>query len=267
MQMGSAQRIGARWFATLGILVVVGACSATTDGAAISVAPSGPVAATQAVPSATAGPSATATATAGSSASTAASLAPGRVVGHVIGGSGNPTYSVEALEGWSTEDGGFIVSEAGSALGISVWDVGQVPSDPCHPIKTLADPGPSVDDLVDALVAQKTRNATKPVDVTIAGHPATFLQWSVPADMVMTGDADFVGCDVQDNGHLDFVSWRGDGQGSRYQQMPGQVDRLWVLEVDGHRLLIDATYTLDVPEADRDELQRLVESIEFTVSR
>ena len=129
-------------------------------------------------------------------------------------------------------------------MGFSVWDVAEVPTDPCHPLTTMRDPGPTVDDLVKALVAQKSRDASKPQAVTVDGHPGQYLEWSVPKDAEVVGDADFVGCDVQDNGHLDFVSWMAARGGERYQQEAGQVDRLWILDLDGHRLLADATYSL-----------------------
>ena len=75
--------------------------------------------------------------------------------------------------------------------------------------------------------------------MTFAGYAGKYLEWSVPDDMVVTGDADFDGCDSwPDNGHRDFVSWLSTGDGERYQQVAGQVDRLWVLDVDGQRLLI-----------------------------
>jgi hypothetical protein len=81
----------------------------------------------------------------------------------------------------------------------------------------------------------------------------------------VTGDADFEGCDVEpSNGHRDFVSWFGNGEGERYQQVAGQVDMLWVLDVEGQRLLIDATYPPDTPGSDRAQLRTIVESIRFT---
>jgi hypothetical protein len=38
-----------------------------------------------------------------------------------------------------------------------------------------------------------------------------------------------------------FESWTGDGTAGtdRYQQGPGQIDRLWILDVEGRRLVID----------------------------
>ena len=110
---------------------------------------------------------------------------------------------------------------------MSVWDVGKVPRHPCHWRGRLYDPGPTVDDLVEALVSQPLRNASSPTDVTLAGYRGRYLEWSVPSDMIVTGDADFEGCDVEpSNGHRDFVSWLGDGYGERYQQFAGQIDRL-----------------------------------------
>ena len=101
--------------------------------------------------------------------------------------------------------------------------------------------------------------------MTLGGYRGSYLEWSVPADMVVTGDADFKGCDVEpSNGHRDFVSWLGNGYGERYQQVAGQVDMLWVLDVDGQRLLVDATYSPDTTEADRAELASIVESLRFT---
>jgi hypothetical protein len=197
-----------------------------------------------------------------------ASLRPGdqRVTGQVLGTGSYPTYTLDVPDGWEA-GGHFTVksfSDPDPVMGVSVWDVGQVYGDPCHWQGTLADPGPTVDDLVAALVAQPTRNATAPVDVTLAGYAGRHLEWSVPADMVVTGDSDFAGCDIEpSNGHRDFNSWVGNGQGSRYQQVAGQVDRLWILDVDGQRLLVDATYSPDTTEADRNEQQRVVESLRF----
>jgi hypothetical protein len=41
--------------------------------------------------------------------------------------------------------------------------------------------------------------------------------------------------------------------GNRYEQVSGQVDRLWVLDVNGERLVVDATYSPDTIQADRNE--------------
>ncbi len=111
------------------------------------------------------------------------------------------------------------------------------------------------------------RKAPKPTEVTLGGYSGKYLEWSVPQHWVVTGDGDFKGCDVQDDSHRDFVSWHGHGgDGQRWQQMAGQVDRLWVLDVNGQRLVVDANYTPGTTQAQRDEEDRVVQSIQFVGS-
>ncbi len=55
----------------------------------------------------------------------------------------------------------------------------------------------------------------------------------------------------------------GIGNGERYEQVPSPVDQLWVLDVNGRRLLVDATYSPDTSQADRAELDQIVKSLHF----
>jgi hypothetical protein len=155
----------------------------------------------------------------------------------------------------------------GASRGVSFWDVGKVARNPCHSIGHLYDPGPTVDDLVAALEAQSMRDATAPTDVALAGYAGKYLEWSVPTHWKVTGDSDFAGCDVQANGHRDFVSWLGNGgEGERWQQMAGQVDRLWILNVNGQRLVVDASHSPDTTKAQLDEEDQIVHSLEFVTA-
>jgi hypothetical protein len=184
--------------------------------------------------------------------------------GTPAGGGDHPDFWVHAPRSWSAN--GFYVWDDtdGPWLAISVWDVGEVARNPCHSIGHLYDPGPTVDDLAGALEGQALRHATEPTAVTLAGYDGKYLEWSVPTGAVVTGDSDFAGCDVQPNGHRDFVSWLGKGgDGERYQQMAGQVDRLWILNVAGQRLVIDATHSPDATQAQLDEEDRIVRSLWF----
>jgi hypothetical protein len=201
-----------------------------------------------------------------SAASTAMPTDPQRrsIDGQVLGTGDQPGYTVQAPSSWHTEGNFFVVKDVGGVLGIGVWDVKRVPRDPCHWKGNLSDPGPTVDDLVEALTGQRMRHATDPVDVSLGGYRGTFVEWSVPEDAVVTGDADFQGCDIEpSSGHRDFVSWFDSKTSDRYQQVAGQVDLLWILDVNGQRLVVDATYSPDITEADRDELREVVESIRF----
>ena len=144
-------------------------------------------------------------------------------------------------------------------MGLSVWDAIQVPTDPCRWSSTMTTPGPTVDDLVKALVAQRTRNASAPAEATLAGYKGVYLEWSVPPDMV-----DGENCDKwPDNGYRDFVSFLGVGGSERYEQLANQIDRLWVLDVNGQRLVVDATYSADATDAQKTELGQVAESLRF----
>lgn len=243
-----------RWPVAAAAVLAVCACTNAQQGPSQAAAPAAAALPSE-QPSTTPSPSAAALDASGS--------APRRVAGVPVGGSDTLGYTVEIpATGWE-HDASFTLKESGPSIGFSVWDVGRVPSDPCHPLTTMGDPGPTVEDLAQALVAQASRNASTPSPVTLAGHDGLFLEWSVPADAVVTGDADFEGCDVQANGHKDFVSWRGDGGGTRYQQAAGQIDQLWILDVNGHRLLVDASWSPGASPAARDELSAIVASLEF----
>jgi len=184
----------------------------------------------------------------------------------VFGSGDHEGFRVQTPRGWYSPDGRTVLKRGPEVLAVSVWDVEKVPRDACHWRGTLGEPGPTVDDLVGALVAQKPRIATEPTEGTLGGYPGRYLEWLVPADMVVTGDADFHGCDSQENGHLDFVGWFSNLDAEQYAQVAGQVDRLWVLDVDGQRLLVDAAYSPDTTHADRSELDQVAESIRFTLA-
>ena len=224
-----------RWFATAMVLAVTACSEATAEGPR-SASPEAPSPAEATLTS---------------------------LEGNIVGDADHPGYAVEVPDGWSTSGDLFIVKSGADVVGMSVWDVAQVPRHPCHWKRTMSTVGPSVDDLVDALSSQQLRDPTEPTDITLAGHHGRYLELSVPSDWVVTGDADFEGCDDSGNGHQDFVSWLGRDEGDRFQQVAGQVDRVWVLDVDGQTLVVDATYTPATSEAVREELDQVVASIRF----
>ena len=178
-----------------------------------------------------------------------------------LGTGQHPAVTVEAPSDWTPFKDFGVTSDC---CGVSFWDVGEVAQNPCHSIGHLSDPGPTVDDLVTALESQPMRHATSPEDVTLGGYRGQYLQWSVPTHWKVTGDGDFAGCDVQPNGHRDFVSWWGSGNvGERWQQEAGQVDRLWVLDVNGQRLVIDASHSPGATTTQLDQQDQIVRSIRF----
>jgi hypothetical protein len=170
-----------------------------------------------------------------------------------------PAALLTVPKGWSNLDG-WLVHRGGigsTPVSVQFWSVAQVYGNPCKWQGTLFTPGPTVDDLVKALVARPLRNATKPTAVMVDGNPGKYLEWSVPAGI------DFATCDVDQGTHY-FESWKGPLDSDRYQQAPGQIDRLWILNISGDRLVIDAFSMPSATSAEIKELLGVVASIRFS---
>jgi hypothetical protein len=148
--------------------------------------------------------------------------------------------------GWGLNDGG--------ALSVSFWDVDKVYSTGCRwRRKPKIDPGRTVDGLARALAARPLRHSSSPTAVVLAGFHGKYLRWSVPSKI------NFTRC-----GQGYFESWTGRGWATdRWQQGPGQVDRLWILDVNGKRLVIDANYLPWATREQRAGLDHIVHSIRF----
>lgn len=139
-------------------------------------------------------------------------------------------------------------------MAIGFWDVDAVYEQPCSG-GTLIQPGPTVADLARALGEQPMRDATEPVDIVVDGFKGLQMELSVPAHF------DFSKCDDGD-----FDSWisdLGSWNSRRYHQGPGQVDRLWILDIDGERLVVGASFMPSTDAKDRKELWMVMESIRF----
>ncbi|WP_404434542.1 hypothetical protein LG299_07815 [Microbacterium lacus] len=173
-----------------------------------------------------------------------------------------PSFQASAPRTWNAVDGWVLnrdpcadagCTEEDTMMAVMWWRVTEVYAEPCNWQGSTFDPGQTVTDLATALSAVPTRNASEPVPTSVDGAQGLYLEWSVPSD------ADFAVCD---DGI--FESWTGDVGGTdRYQQAPGQVDRIWIVDVDGERLVINAFFLPATPEADRREIDAVINSIEF----
>ena len=106
--------------------------------------------------------------------------------------------------------------------------------------------GPTVDDLATALENQLTREATTS-DVTLDGYTGKLVKMTVPTDAVFTD------CDSGE-----FRSWDG-----RYHQGPGQQDDVYILDVEGFRLVIDTLSYPGSSAADLEKLQQMLDTIQI----
>jgi len=116
----------------------------------------------------------------------------------------------------------------------------------------LGDPiGPSAADLAAAVsTARGTELVVGPSDVTVGGRAAQHVVLTVRED---------AGCDP---GY--FFAWREDFGGAFWAATEvGDTIRVWIVDFDGKRLVIEAETNKDANSALEREIQQIVESIRF----
>lgn len=128
---------------------------------------------------------------------------------------------------------------------LGLWTVGKIQRDACRrPSHDYVKPGPSVEDLVNLLAAQKGTRATAPEPVTLAGHDALHLGLTGPRDLGTCGENAGI------SNSRGFYSDR-------------QVDLLWILDVDGRRVVVDASFGPTATRSEKDALVAMVRSLQF----
>lgn len=185
---------------------------------------------------------------------------------HVLVEEGVPMTVTIPAPDWYGEPGDGILIKSDQAdppdgAGMIVFaDEGDISvyGDPCDWLSTRPDtPAATVDEVVTALASQPSRDASEPVDVTVDGYAGKSITLRVPDDAVFEAGR-FTECD---NGEFRTLVEGADG--ARYHQGPGQIDKLWILDVDGEIVVIDVAYYDETPQAVRDEQEAIVESTTF----
>jgi hypothetical protein len=159
-----------------------------------------------------------------------------------------PGWSV-CCEGWALVKDS---SDPPGDMAIAGTLVSGVYEDPCQwQTGTVSLPtDPTVEQTVAAIAAQPTRNASEVTDVTLGGYAGKHLTISVPTDAVFS-----------DCAQGEFRSYHGRDGGIRFHQGPGQIDELWVLDVDGTTVTVGASYYPATSEADRAEQATVLDSL------
>ena len=139
-----------------------------------------------------------------------------------------PMLVVDVPAGYTGRGDGYEISaEEGSFRHFDTWTVAEVATQACGS-GDWVDPGPGVEDLAEALAALPVWQSTEPAPVTIDGHEGVVMELNVPADLP-------AGCSSGPH------SWR-DFHGSTQGVGPGKTQRVWIVDVDGQRLMMVAGY-------------------------
>jgi hypothetical protein len=162
--------------------------------------------------------------------------------------------TVTVPDGWSGIDTAIWLAENqapnGAALGFGrgAWLL----ADPCKEGDTTWIPvGPTVADFVDAIANHPILDTTPPVDVTLAGYAGKYLDLQAPAD-VSTDDKYNPECPY-------YRPW----EPGIYAQGPNHRWHLWVLDVDGIRVVVQSMDYPGTSAQHRAELQAMVDSIKI----
>lgn len=202
-------------------------------------------------------PSATPRPSVGGWAASVLGMRPGPYVFTGVGGGPSITVTI-AAPGWFGDNSTLVKGDVDAA---SVGMIGpwygplSVYGDPCRWSTTKpTTPAATVDEMVAALTAQKSRDASAPEAVTRGGYSGKLVTLRVP------DDANFRTCD-----QAFFGSWV-DGvetTPSRYHQGPGQIDEILILDVGGKLMVFDAAYYEGTSAADLAEMRAILESMTF----
>jgi len=161
------------------------------------------------------------------------------------------TFTMPA--GWEAEHGWVIKPNSDPMFGLVFTDVANIYTDGCQ--WRLVDPpvGPTVDDLV-AAHANVPGIQGPAQDVTVDGFDGKLIQYTVPDYKEAECIADRFGIFREDNGEVGAAP-------NIWAQAPRQRNRLWILDVNGTRLVILAWDPGNMSARDRTDVGRILSSL------
>lgn len=158
-------------------------------------------------------------------------------------------------DGWEGNMGGPYLVDLGPAGGTQPVSFGvfdTVFADPCDYSKGPISPRPgsSVDELANALAALPNVQATAPTDITIDGYHGK--------QVTLTAPASTAACTLPPEGDMRLWEYP---LGATFGLMAGDRVRVWILDVDGQRLVIQSTEATGQTALTKSEIQGVLDSI------
>lgn len=156
-------------------------------------------------------------------------------------------------EGWETELGpptGIKHADRDGELAFYFVTVDRIFSDPCEGIEGEKI-GPSVGDLVTALVEQPVTETSEPVDTTLGGLPATQILLTVPAGFDTT----------ECNASVGLQIWYSQPADKYLVALADGTVAIYILDVNGERQVFYTQHRVGTSANDLDEMRIIQESI------
>lgn len=163
--------------------------------------------------------------------------------------------TIDVPEGYTSVGGTAVLKDGTGQTSVSTLAIGEVYADPCRwQASALLDGSAisSADGLVAALAGQEGLRVSAPTAATVDGFAATYLERRVPT-----------ATDVSDCDRGEFHLYSAPGWRERWLDGGGQLQRLWIVDVDGMPFVVDATIEPDTSQEVQAELERMVESVQI----
>jgi hypothetical protein len=190
-----------------------------------------------------------------------ANLEPGRWAVTAAGRRGAPLALLDLPEGLNG-GGEFIWSLGGTPENdgwiLGYYTVGATFPDPCTRAGEKFDPEEVKfpDIWIEALQAQRRTTTSDEVPVTLGGYRGIYLELTAPKHL------DFNTCR---EGILTIFETTTKGR-NHWIALPGTVERYWLLDVDGERIVLTGAVTPETTNAQIEQLTEIVESVQFARS-
>ena len=158
--------------------------------------------------------------------------------------------SIIVPDGWTNSS--WAVIKGDPAFGLVFAEVGNTYTDSCPSVELDPPVGPTVDDLAAAWSDLPAFDATIPTDVTVDGFDGKLLEFTVP---------DY---DENECAYGEFMLLRNpDGPDGYWAQAPNQHHQVRILDVEGTRVVIAASWYPDTSAQDRADIDEILNSIQI----
>ncbi len=159
------------------------------------------------------------------------------------------TFAVPA--GWEVRNGYVGKANSDPILAVGFYEVANIYTGSCPPVQVDPPVGPTVDDLASAWANLPGFDATAVSDITVDGFHGKQVEFTVP---------DYNQVDCQYGTFRLWQSVRGDYW---WAEGPNEHQQLWILDVNGTRLVIVKTFFPDTSPQDRAALDEIRASIQI----
>lgn len=169
------------------------------------------------------------------------------------------SLTIEVPAGWTSLGNDLLTKDydQGTVFGplFAFWPITGTFVDPCtdHAL-VQPTPGPGIDALADALANQPGTEAGPPTAVLVDGYRAKVVDSTVTVDIAPCGSG---------NGIDGFWLWAAPDGDRRYVQGTDELNRMFIVDVDGERLTFNGRYPAVTTAADRAELDAIIASIDI----